>query len=76
MAVWDHPQVLLSFFNRFVCHGCLSKRGRLSRPRTFIEKFLLPILLLRPVRCADCFHRSVRPISVTVTRRRDSWKTA
>jgi hypothetical protein len=76
MAVWDHPRVWPAFFHRFVCHGCLSERGYLSRPRGFAEKFLLPIVLLRPVRCADCFQRSIRPLSVPVTSTRDSWKTA
>jgi hypothetical protein len=76
MSARRHPQVLLAFFTRFVCHGCWSERGYLSRPRSFAEKYVLPIFLLRPVRCADCYQRSVRPFTVALSRRRDSLKAA
>jgi len=76
MAVWDHPQVLLAFFSRFVCLGCLSERGYLSRPRSFADKYILPMFLLRPVRCAECYQRSVRPFTVALSRRRGSLKAA
>jgi len=59
----------LHFFSRFVCHGCGGERGYVSRPRTFSERCVLPLFLLRPVRCGDCYHRSLRPISVPLIRR-------
>jgi hypothetical protein len=61
--LWAH------FFSHFICHGCFSERAYLSRPRTFTEKYVLPLLLLRPVRCADCYQRSWRPLSVAARRR-------
>jgi len=49
---------------RFHCHRCGSLKAFRSRPRNFVEKFLLPICLCQPIRCADCFRRSYRPIIV------------
>ncbi len=56
----------------FECRDCGGLNGYRSRPKTFTEKFLLPLLLLRPVRCGDCFRRSVQTIFVPVRHRRDS----
>lgn len=41
----------------FQCRDCGSHNGYRSRSRTLAEKYLLPVLLLRPVRCAECFRR-------------------
>jgi hypothetical protein len=76
MAAWHHPQLLLAFFTRFVCLGCLGERGYPSRPRSFGDKYVLPIFMLRPVRCADCYQRSIRPFTVSLSRRRGSLKAA
>jgi len=48
------------FSKRFQCHFryCWSEKGYLSRPRNFLEKYSLPLFLLKPVRCASCFRRS------------------
>ena len=46
------------FSKRFQCHDCRSEKGYLSRPRNFLEKYFLPLFLLRPVRCASCLRRS------------------
>jgi hypothetical protein len=59
----------------FKCVDCGSSEGYRSRPRTFTEKYLLPLLLLRPVRCGDCFRRCYRPIFVPVRERHDSGLT-
>ncbi len=56
----------------FECQDCGGLNGYRSRPKTFAEKFLLPLLLLRPVRCGDCFRRSVQTIFVQVRQRRES----
>ena len=41
----------------FHCGGCGGDEAYRSRPRGFFEKYLLPGLLLRPVRCGRCYHR-------------------
>jgi hypothetical protein len=40
--------------------------GFRSRRRNFAERFLLPILLLQPVRCGECFRRDYRLIFTRV----------
>ena len=56
----------------FHCSDCGGLDGFRSRPRTFTEKYILPILLLRPVRCADCFRRKYRLVFVEVRERNGS----
>jgi hypothetical protein len=53
----------------FQCRDCGSFDGYRSRPRSFSEKYLLPLLLLRPVRCADCFRRDYISMLVQVRER-------
>jgi hypothetical protein len=53
----------------FQCRDCGCVDGYRSRPRTFIEQYILPVLGLRPVRCADCFRRSYEPVFVIVQER-------
>ena len=48
------------------CHDCGSETGFRSRRRTFTERFLLPLLLLQPVRCGECFRRDYRLIFTPV----------
>lgn len=55
----------------FQCRDCGSVDGYRSRPRTFTERFLLPVLFLRPVRCADCFRRSYLSVFVHVRDRHE-----
>ncbi len=56
-----------SFFSRsYQCRDCGSDVGFRSRRRTFIERFLLPLLFLRPVRCGECFRRDYRLIFTRV----------
>ena len=38
----------------FKCRNCGSIGGHVSRPRTFGERYILPLLFLRPVRCGHC----------------------
>ena len=56
----------------FRCHECGGLQGFRSRPRSLAEKYVLPLLLLRPVRCGDCFRRSYRSIFVAVQERNAS----
>ena len=46
------------FFEEFHCRGCGFQDAYRSRPRGFFERYVLPFLLLQPVRCERCYHRS------------------
>jgi len=48
------------------CPDCGSEVGFRSRRRTLAERFLLPLFLMQPVRCAECFHRDYRLIFTPV----------
>jgi len=54
------------FSRRFQCRNrsCWAFEGYRSRRRTFLEKYLLRLFLLKPVRCADCFRRVYVPLWV------------
>ncbi len=58
----------------FECRECGSFNGYRSRPKNFREKFLLPLLFIRPARCGDCFKRSYQLLFVAVRPRRESKK--
>ena len=58
------------FFREFRCRHCGSDAGYRSRPRSFLEKYLAPALFLRPVRCGDCYRRTLRPVSVPLREKR------
>jgi hypothetical protein len=53
-------------FPQYKCRDCGSEVGFRSRRRTFIERYLLPLLLLQPVRCGECFRRDYRLILTPV----------
>jgi hypothetical protein len=55
-----------SFFQPYLCHDCGSEVGFRSRRRTFLERFVLPLFLLQPVRCGECFRRDYRLIFTQV----------
>ena len=42
------------------CRDCGSEIGFKSRRRTLMERFVLPLFLLKPVRCGECFRRDYR----------------
>jgi DNA-directed RNA polymerase subunit RPC12/RpoP len=48
------------------CADCGSEVGFRSRRRSITERFLLPLFLLQPVRCGECFRRDYRLIFVKV----------
>ena len=50
----------------YICRDCGSKIGFRSRRRTLIERFILPLFLLKPVRCGECFRRDYRLIFTPV----------
>jgi hypothetical protein len=58
----------------FECRSCGSFIGFRSRPKNFKERFLLPLLFLRPTRCGNCFKRSYHLAFVPVRPRREPKK--
>ena len=48
------------------CQDCGSEVGFRSRRRTFLERYLLRLLFLRPVRCGQCFRRDYRLVFTEV----------
>jgi hypothetical protein len=55
-----------SWLQSFRCQDCGSEVGFRSRRRTFSERYLLPVFLLQPVRCGECFRRDYRLIFTRV----------
>ena len=53
----------------FHCRDCGRDHAHLSRRRSLFERTLLPVFLLRPVRCADCFRRQYVPVFCELSRR-------
>jgi len=53
----------------FHCSDCGCDVGFRSRRRTFTERFILPLFLLKPVRCGECFRRDYRLIFMPVKNR-------
>jgi hypothetical protein len=45
---------------KYRCADCGSEEGFRSRRRTFTERIILPLFLMRPVRCGECFRRDYR----------------
>ncbi|MGB8583462.1 MAG: hypothetical protein WCD47_21770 [Candidatus Sulfotelmatobacter sp.] len=62
-------QLWLRRYLKFHCDDCGSDIGFRSRRRTFSERYLLPVFLLQPVRCAECFRRDYRLIFMPVRER-------
>lgn len=50
----------------YFCYDCGSEVGFRSRRRTLTERYILPLFLLQPVRCAECFRRDYRLIFTQV----------
>ncbi|HLV85368.1 MAG TPA: hypothetical protein VKV39_00220 [Candidatus Sulfotelmatobacter sp.] len=53
----------------YYCRECGSTLGFRSRRRTIAERYLLPLVLMQPVRCGECFHRDYRSIFTSVRER-------
>jgi len=56
-------------FSQYRCRDCGCEVGFRSRRRSLAERFLLPLLLLQPVRCGECFRRDYRLIFTPVRER-------
>jgi len=57
------------FFLEYQCSDCSGIDGYRSRPRNFLEKWGLRMLLLRAVRCDHCYHRNYVFVTVRVPKR-------
>lgn len=55
-----------SIVRTYLCRDCGSDVGFRSRRRTFSERYILPLLLMQPVRCGECFRRDYRLIFTPV----------
>jgi len=55
-----------AIFPPYCCRDCGSDVGFRSRRRSFAERYLLPLFLLQPVRCGECFRRDYRLIFTQV----------
>jgi len=63
----DSPvQPSLQQYFQFRCRDCGHDVGFRSRRRSFFERYLLPLFLLKPVRCGECFRRDYRLIFTPV----------
>jgi hypothetical protein len=56
-------------FPTYHCSDCGCEVGFRSRRRTFMERYLLPLFLLKPVRCGECFRRDYRLVFTQVKNR-------
>jgi hypothetical protein len=65
----DSPSPWSQPFTEFRCGDCGSEVGFRSRRRTFSERYILPLFLLQPVRCGECFRRDYRLIFTQVRER-------
>ena len=50
--------------SRYQCHRCGNLKAYRSRPRNFLEKYVLPVFLYRPIRCGGCSRRFYKSIFV------------
>jgi hypothetical protein len=57
------------FAKPYRCRDCGKGVGFRSRPRTSMERYILPLTLMQPVRCAECSRRDYRLIFTSVSER-------
>ena len=57
------------FRSQYECPDCGGSDAYRSRRRSFLEKYILPLFLLRPVRCVNCFRRTNVSIFMRVPER-------
>ena len=54
------------FAKPYRCPDCGREVVFRSRPRTLTERYILPLFLMKAVRCAECFRRDYRLIFTPV----------
>lgn len=47
------------FRSEYQCPDCGGSDAYHSRRRSFSEKYVFPFVLMKPVRCANCFRRTI-----------------
>jgi hypothetical protein len=52
------PSSWSRFLREFKCPSCNAQKAYRSRYRGFLERLFLLFLVLKPVRCDRCYHRS------------------
>jgi hypothetical protein len=57
------------FAKPYRCRDCGKGVGFRSRPRTLLERYILPLTLMQPVCCAECSRRDYRLIFTPVRER-------
>jgi len=72
MFAFARPGFWALFFTEFKCHHCGSREGYVSRPRDFLETYVLSVVALRPARCGECYRRTWRPVRVPLLPRMES----
>jgi len=71
MCALSRSRFSAPFFKEFRCHNCGGGEGYASRPRNWIEKYILPAIGLQPARCGDCYERSWRRASTPLLPRKE-----
>ena len=71
----NFPSPWFQQFTEFRCGDCGGEVGFRSRRRTFSERYILPLFLLQPVRCGECFRRGYRLIFAQVRERLPELRT-
>ncbi len=56
-------------YKRFQCPDCGSSDAFRSRPRSALERYILPLLLVRTIRCGHCFRRGYATVFMQVRER-------
>jgi hypothetical protein len=54
---------------QYECPDCGGSEGYRSRRRNLIEKYILPLMMLQPVRCTSCYRRTSVSMFVHVPER-------
>jgi len=72
MCALPGPGFWAPFLKEFRCRNCGGSEGYASRPRHWLEEFILPVIGLCTARCGDCFERSWRRASVPLLPRKES----
>ena len=62
-------QLWFQRYFEFHCDDCGSDMAFHSRRRSFFERWVLPVFLLQPVRCAECFRRDYRLVFMPLNER-------
>jgi hypothetical protein len=57
------------FAKPYRCRDCGREVAFRSRPRTLTERYVLPLFLMKAVRCAECFRRDYRLVFTPVRER-------